>query len=91
MPVKKVTTATLATLKARGEKAVFLTAYNYATATLADRTGVDGILVGDSAAMTMLGLPSTVGIGMEEMLVFARAVTRAARRAFVIGDLPFMS
>src|SRR2546428_12538851 len=49
------------------------------------------ILVGDSAAMTMLGLPSTLQIGMAEMLVFIRAVTRAAQRAFVIGDLPFLS
>jgi 3-methyl-2-oxobutanoate hydroxymethyltransferase len=88
---RKVTTATLAALKARGEKAVFVTAYDYPTATFADRAGVDMILVGDSAAMTMLGLPSTLGIGLAEMLVFARAVTRAARRAFVIGDLPFLS
>jgi 3-methyl-2-oxobutanoate hydroxymethyltransferase len=48
-------------------------------------------LVGDSAAMTMLGLPNTLGIGMTEMLVFARAVSRAVRRAFVIGDMPFLS
>jgi len=91
MSVRKVTVATLASLKARNEKAVFVTAYDYPTATFADRAGVDMILVGDSAAMTMLGLPSTVGIGLEEMLVFARAVTRAARRAFVVGDLPFLS
>ena len=87
----KVTTATLRTLKQRGEKAVFLTAYDYPTATFADRAGADLLLVGDSAANTMLGLRSTVEIGMDEMLVFARAVTRAARRAFVIGDLPFLS
>jgi 3-methyl-2-oxobutanoate hydroxymethyltransferase len=49
------------------------------------------ILVGDSAAMTMLGLPSTLQIGLDEMLVFIRAVTRAAHHAFVIGDLPFLS
>jgi len=91
MSVRKVTVATLAALKARNEKAVFVTAYDYPTATFADRAGVDMILVGDSAAMTMLGLPSTVGIGLDEMLVFARAVTRAARRAFVVGDLPFLS
>jgi 3-methyl-2-oxobutanoate hydroxymethyltransferase len=86
-----VTLHTLAALKARNEKAVFVTAYDYATATFADRAGVDMILVGDSAAMTMLGLPNTLGIGMAEMLVFARAVARAANRAFVIGDLPFLS
>ncbi|HEX8851784.1 MAG TPA: 3-methyl-2-oxobutanoate hydroxymethyltransferase [Gemmatimonadaceae bacterium] len=88
---KKVTTATLAALRARDEKAVFITAYDYPTAVFADRAGVDMLLVGDSAAMTMLGLPSTVGIGMDEMLVFARAVCRGAKRAFVVGDLPFLS
>jgi 3-methyl-2-oxobutanoate hydroxymethyltransferase len=87
----RVTTATLQLLKARGEKAVFLTAYDYPTATFADRAGADLLLVGDSAANTMLGLKSTVEIGMDEMLIFARAVSRAAKRAFVIGDLPFLS
>jgi 3-methyl-2-oxobutanoate hydroxymethyltransferase len=87
----KVTIAALAGLKRRGEQAVFLTAYDYPTATFADRAGADLLLVGDSAAMTMLGLPTTLGIGMTEMLVFARAVSRAARRALVIGDLPFLS
>ena len=91
MTARKVTVATLAALKARNEKAVFVTAYDYPTATFADRAGVDMILVGDSAAMTMLGLPSTLQIGLDEMLVFIRAVTRAAKRAFVVGDLPFLS
>src|SRR5688572_18211268 len=90
MPAK-VTTATLRSLKARGQRAVFLTAYDYPTATFADRAGADLLLVGDSAANTMLGLRSTVEIGMPEMLVFAGAVARAAKRAFVIGDLPFLS
>jgi 3-methyl-2-oxobutanoate hydroxymethyltransferase len=87
----KVTTATLRALKARQEKAVFLTAYDYPTATFADRAGADLLLVGDSAANTVLGLKSTVEIGMTEMLIFAAAVARAAKRAFVIGDLPFLS
>src|SRR5213592_2969601 len=92
MSVRKVTVATLAGLKARNEKAVFVTAYDYPTATFADRAGVDMILVGDSAAMTMLGLPSTLQIGLAEMLVFIGAVTRAAaKRVFVVGDLPFLS
>jgi len=52
---------------------------------------MDMLLVGDSAAMTMLGLDNTLGIGMDEMLVLARAVCRAASRSFVIGDLPFLS
>ncbi len=88
---RKVTTATLTALKARGTPAVFVTSYDYPTAVYADRAGADMILVGDSAANTMLGLPSTTAIGMPEMLVFAAAVCRGARRAFVIGDLPFLS
>ena len=91
MSARKVTALTLAQLKSRDERAVFVTAYDYPTATFADRAGVDMILVGDSAAMTMLGLPSTLQIGLDEMLVFIRAVTRAAKRAFVVGDLPFLS
>lgn len=89
--MSKVTTHHLRSLRARGERATFVTAYDYPTAHYADRAGIDLLLVGDSAAMTMLGLPSTLGIGMEEMLVFARAVSRAARRALVIGDMPFLS
>jgi 3-methyl-2-oxobutanoate hydroxymethyltransferase len=90
-PPKKVSVVTLRNLKARGAKAVCVTAYDYPTATFADRAGVDVILVGDSAAMTVLGLPNTLGIGVDEMLVFAKAVARGAKRAFVIGDLPFLS
>jgi 3-methyl-2-oxobutanoate hydroxymethyltransferase len=90
-PAKKVSVVTLRNLKARGTKAVCVTAYDYPTAVFADRAGVDVILVGDSAAMTVLGLPNTLGVGMDEMLVFAKAVARGAKRAFVIGDLPFLS
>jgi 3-methyl-2-oxobutanoate hydroxymethyltransferase len=90
-PQRKVTTATLRALRQRGEPAVFLTAYDYPTAVFADRAGVDILLVGDSAAMTMLGHRSTVAITMPEMLVFAAAVCRGAERAFVVGDLPFLS
>src|SRR5258707_14657904 len=87
----KTTTATLASLRSRGEKAVFITAYDFPTAVFADRAGVDLMLVGDSAAMTMMGLPSTIGVTMDEMVVFVRSVCRANPRAFVIGDLPFLS
>ncbi len=91
MASRKITTATLNGLRTRGERAVFVTAYDYPTAIFAERAGVDMLLVGDSAAMTMLGHASTVAVTMQEMLVFTRAVTRAARRAFVVGDLPFLS
>jgi len=90
-PPRKVTIATLAAKRARGEPAVFLTAYDYPSAVFAARAGVDMLLVGDSAAMTVLGQASTVGITMDEMLVFARAVCRGAGHAFVVGDLPFLS
>lgn len=88
---KKVTTTTLRAYKQRGQKAVFVTAYDYPTATFAQRAGVDMILVGDSAAMTMMGLPNTLGVSMDEMMVFVKSVCRAAQHAFIIGDLPFLS
>lgn len=88
---RKITTATLQSLRSRGERAVFITAYDYPTAVFAERAGVDMLLVGDSAAMTMLGHRTTVSITMPEMLMFAGAVCRGAERAFVIGDLPFLS
>lgn len=91
MAQTKVTVRTLAAMKDRGEPVVFLTAYDYPTATFADRAGADMLLVGDSAAMTMLGYATTLEIGMGEMLIFAKAVSRAARRALVVGDLPFLS
>jgi 3-methyl-2-oxobutanoate hydroxymethyltransferase len=88
---RRVTTTTLEAMRRRGDPAVFLTAYDYPTAVFADRAGVDLLLVGDSAAMTMLGYRSTVEITLDEMLTFARAVRRGAARAFVVGDLPFLS
>ena len=91
MTTTKTTIATLRALQARGEPAALVTAYDYPTAVFADRAGVDLLLVGDSAAMTILGHPSTLAITLEEMLVFAGAVCRGARRAFVVGDLPFLS
>ena len=91
MTTRRMTIPALAEIKERGEKIAFLTAYDYPTAVFADRAGVDLLLVGDSAAMTMLGLPDTLGVTLDEMLVFARAVARGARRALVIGDLPFLS
>jgi 3-methyl-2-oxobutanoate hydroxymethyltransferase len=88
---KKVTTTTLAALKRRNQPAVFATAYDYPTAVFADRAGVDLLLVGDSAAMTVLGHKNTLAITLDEMLTFARAVVRGAGSAFVVGDLPFLS
>lgn len=88
---KKVTVPELKEMKARGEKIAELTAYDYPTALLVDRAGVDVILVGDSLAMTVMGLDTTVPVTMEEMLHHTRAVTRAVERCLVVGDLPFLS
>ena len=81
----------LAEMKRRGEKIVMVTAYDAPSGALADAAGVDLVLVGDSAAMTMLGHDSTVPATMEEMLVIARATTRGAHRPVVIADMPFGS
>ena len=75
--------------KSRGEKVVMLTAYDYPTAVLVDRAGVDLILVGDSVANVVLGLESTTQVGMEVMLHHAKAVGRGVKNALVIGDMPF--
>ncbi len=75
----------------RGERIVMVTAYDYPSGRLVDLAGIELILVGDSAAMTVLGHASTVPATMEEMLMLTRAVTRGAERALVIADLPFGS
>ncbi len=79
----------LAELKRRGQKLVMVTAYDAPSGRLADAAGVDVILVGDSAAMVVLGHDSTVPATMEELLILTRAVTRGARRPLVVSDLPF--
>lgn len=88
---KKVTLHTLKTMKANRELATFITAYDYPSACFADAAGIDMILVGDSGGMTTLGYKNTMPVTMDEMLHFSKAVTRGARCAFVVGDMPFMS
>jgi 3-methyl-2-oxobutanoate hydroxymethyltransferase len=88
---EKITARDVVRKKAKGEKIAMITAYDYPTARLVDEAGVDMVLVGDSAAIVVLGLKDTRFIGMEEMLVFCRAVSSAVRRALVLGDMPFMS
>jgi 3-methyl-2-oxobutanoate hydroxymethyltransferase len=78
-------------MKARGEKIVCLTAYDYSFARILDACGVDVILVGDSAANVIYGLRTTLSIGMEEMLCHTRAVAQGVQRALVVSDMPFLS
>lgn len=87
----KVTTATFKKMKKNGEPISIVTAYDYPTAKLVDEAGIDAILVGDSLGMVVLGYDSTVSVTVAEMLHHTKAVTRGARRAFVIADLPFLS
>jgi 3-methyl-2-oxobutanoate hydroxymethyltransferase len=87
----KLPTTELAEMKARRQPIVMVTAYDAPGGRLADEAGADLVLVGDSAAMTVLGHDSTVPATMDEMLILTRAVTRAARRPLVIADMPFGS
>lgn len=88
---KKLMIPDLLDMVARGEKITFLTAYDYPTALLEDRAGVDMILVGDSAAMCMLGHKTTLPATMDFMITITAAVSRAVTRAFLVGDMPYMS
>jgi 3-methyl-2-oxobutanoate hydroxymethyltransferase len=81
----------LADMKSRRERIVMVTAYDYPSGRLADAAGVDIVLVGDSAAMTVLGHESTVPATMEEMVMLTRAAARGARRPLVVADMPFGS
>lgn len=81
----------IAEMKRRGQKVVMVTAYDAPGGRLADAAGVDVILVGDSAAMVVLGHDSTVPATVDELLVLTRAVTRGAVRPLVVADLPFGS
>lgn len=85
----KVTTASLRKMKSLGDKIACLTSYDFTMASLVDAAGMDLILVGDSAANVMLGYETTIPITLDEMIVYAKGVVRATRRALVIVDMPF--
>jgi 3-methyl-2-oxobutanoate hydroxymethyltransferase len=81
----------LADMKRRRERIVMVTAYDYPSGRLADAAGVDIVLVGDSAAMTVLGHESTTPATMDEMIMLTRAAARGAKRPLVVADMPFGS
>lgn len=90
-PRRKVTTRSLLRMKQAGQRIAALTAYDYLMAGFLDQAGIDVILVGDSVAMVVQGLETTVSVTMDEMLYHARLVARAVERALIVADLPFMS
>jgi 3-methyl-2-oxobutanoate hydroxymethyltransferase len=90
-PEAKVTAATLRARKGTGERIAIVTAYDVVFAGLADRAGVDAILVGDSLGMVMQGERSTLGVTLDEMVYHCRIAARGVTRAHLVGDLPFMS
>jgi 3-methyl-2-oxobutanoate hydroxymethyltransferase len=87
----RVTITEIKEMKHRKEKIPMLTAYDYVTAKMVDEAGVPLILVGDSLGMVMLGYESTIPVTMEEMIHHTKAVVRGAKKALIIGDMPFMS
>jgi 3-methyl-2-oxobutanoate hydroxymethyltransferase len=88
---QKVTVRDLSEMKARGEKIVVLTAYDFLFARLVDEGGADIVLVGDSLGQVVLGYDSTLPVTIEEMIHHARAVRRGVRRAMLVVDMPFMT
>jgi 3-methyl-2-oxobutanoate hydroxymethyltransferase len=90
-PKPRFTLPELAAMKPRGERIVMVTAYDAPGARLADEVGIELILVGDSAAMVVLGHDSTVPATVDEMVVLTRAARRGAQRALLVADMPFGS
>lgn len=86
---RSVTTYRLFEMKQNSEKIAMLTAYDYSTAKILDASGIDVILVGDSAANVMAGYQTTLPITLDNMIYHARSVCRAVKRALVVVDMPF--
>ncbi len=86
---KRVTTHRLLEMKERGEKITMLTAYDYSMARILDATGVDVLLVGDSASNVMAGHETTLPITLDQMIYHASSVVRAIHRALIVVDIPF--
>lgn len=88
---KKLTRFDLQKMKDDGQRAVWMTAYDYVTAQLAEEAGMDMLLVGDSLGMAVYGYSGTVPVTMDQCIYHAEAVRRAAPNTFIIGDMPFGS
>jgi 3-methyl-2-oxobutanoate hydroxymethyltransferase len=91
MSRKKIAISDLMDKKRKGEKITMLTAYDYPTALALDQAEIDAILIGDSVAMVVLGLENTLPMTMDEMVHHVKAVTRGAKYAHIVADMPFMS
>ena len=89
--VRRLTVGDIAKLHADGQRIPMLTAYDYPTAKLLDEAGIPLLLVGDSLGRAMLGYENEIPVSMTDMLHHTAAVTRGARRALVVGDMPFLS
>ena len=88
---RRVTTQRLLEMKKRGEKISMLTAYDFTMGTIVDNSGVDVILVGDSASNVMCGNTTTLPITLDQMIFLAKSVVRGVKRALVVVDMPFGS
>lgn len=88
---RKVTTRRFIEMKQKGERISMLTSYDYTTAGIVDRAGIDGILIGDSASNVMVGNQTTLPMTVDQMIYHARSVVNAAKRALVVCDMPFGS
>ncbi len=91
IPSKKLTIPDVVAMKQGGKRITMMTAYDAAFARLVDRSGIDILLVGDSAGMVMLGYPNTVPVTMDDMVRMAASVSRGATRPLLVGDMPFGS
>ncbi len=91
MAEKKLTRWELQKMKETGEKAVWITAYDYWTASFAQEAGMDMILVGDSLGMCIYGYEGTVPVTMDQCIYHSEAVRRGAKNTFIVGDMPFLS
>lgn len=91
MSNKKFTVSSFLNAKKNNEKISMLTAYDYSTAKILDEAGVDSILVGDSLGMVMLGYENTLQVTVDDMIHHCKAVSKGAKNAMIIGDMPFLS